>query len=169
MNPLDLSHAGGLTVALLPELVLSAWALVLTLYAGVRNRGAEDQRRAGWMTLAALVSTLGVVLWMWTADVRAAGLPLMMGLDGFRWITDSVFLLGAILTVLIALAYVERERLWAPEYYVLLLLATVGMMFMGGGIDLIVIFLGLELMSVAVYVLAGINRRSTFAAEAALK
>ena len=50
-----------------------------------------------------------------------------------------------------------------------LVLATLGMMFMGGGADLVVIFLGLELMSVSVYVLAGIDRRSVFAAEASLK
>src|SRR6185295_2646854 len=86
--------------------------------------------------------------WMWSADVRAEGLSIMIALDQYRWITAVVFLLGGIFAVLISLSYVNRERLWAPEYYVLLLLATVGMMFMGGGLDLIVIFLGLELMSV---------------------
>jgi NADH-quinone oxidoreductase subunit N len=121
------------------------------------------------IALVGLMSTLAVVIVMWIADVRAVGQPLMMALDGFRWATSSVFLLGAIMTVSLSFSYVERERLWAPEYYVLLLLATVGMMFMGSGLDLIVIFLGLELMSLAVYVLAGINRRSPFGAEAALK
>ncbi|MBI4503010.1 MAG: NADH-quinone oxidoreductase subunit N [Gemmatimonadetes bacterium] len=169
MGHLDLSTASGMTLALLPEVMLSAWAFALTLYAGVRHRDAVDQRRAGLIALAGLVATLIVVIWMWAADVRSVGLPFMMALDAFRWATSVVFLLGAILTVLLSFSYVDRERLWAPEYYVLLLLATVGMMFMGSGLDLIVIFLGLELMSVAVYVLAGINRRSPFAAEAALK
>ena len=63
----------------------------------------------------------------------------------------------------------ERERLLAPEYYPLILLATAGMMFLAGAEDLIVLFLGLEVMSVAVYVLAGFNRRNPFSAEAALK
>ena len=166
---LDLSTSGGMTAALAPELILSAWAMLLTLYAGFRHRGAGDQRVAGWIALAGLVSTLVVVLVMWWGDVRSQGMPFMVALDGFRWGSATVFLLGGILTVVLSLSYVDRERLWAPEYYVLLLLATVGMMFMGGGLDLIVIFLGLELMSVAVYVLAGINRRSVFAAEAALK
>ena len=58
----------------------------------------------------------------------------------------------------------------APEYYVLLAASRrSGMMFMAGGDDLIVIFLGLELMSISVYVLAGIDRRSARGAEAALK
>jgi NADH:ubiquinone oxidoreductase subunit 2 (chain N) len=56
-----------------------------------------------------------------------------------------------------------------PEYYALVLMATAGMMFLAGAEDLIVVFLGLEVMSVAVYVLAGFARRSIFSAEAALK
>ena len=71
--------------------------------------------------------------------------------------------------ILLSLGYLERERLLAPEYYPLVLLATAGMMFMAGAEDLIVLFLGLEVMSVAVYVLAGFNRGSAFSAEAALK
>ena len=93
----------------------------------------------------------------------------MIALDPFRYATDTIFLVGAILAVMLSLSYLGREGIVLPEYYLLILLGTVGMMFMGGGQDLIVIFLGLELMSVSVYVLSGINRRSVFAAEAALK
>src|SRR4029077_10575880 len=87
----------------------------------------------------------------------------------FRFVTDGLFLLAAGLTVLVSFDYLERERLLVPEYYVLLLFATLGMMLMAGGEDLMLVFLGLELMSVSVYVLAGINRKSGAAAEAALK
>src|SRR6185503_15621489 len=73
------------------------------------------------------------------------------------------------LTVLISFFYLERERLLAPEYFVLLLFATLGAMVMAAGADLMVVFLGLELMSVAVYVLAGLDRRRARSAEAALK
>src|SRR5207244_13112779 len=65
--------------------------------------------------------------------------------------------------------YQGRDGLRVPGYYVLLWVATLCMMLMAGGEDLMVIFLGLELMSVAVYVLAGIDRKSGAAAEAALK
>src|ERR671913_1019836 len=70
---------------------------------------------------------------------------------------------------MLSLGYMERERLLAPEYYPLILMATVGMMFLSGAEDLIVLFLGLEVMSVAVYVLAGYNRSKASSAEAALK
>ncbi len=170
MTPvIDLTAPGGIALALLPELILTGWSLVVLLAVSWRHETEEDQRFVGRLTLLALVTTLIVVLWFWISGVRAEGLPSMIALDGFRYATSTIFLIGAIAAVLLSLGYLGREQLVVPEYYVLVLLATVGMMFMGGGADLIVIFLGLELMSVSVYVLSGINRRSVFAAEAALK
>src|SRR2546428_4294077 len=93
----------------------------------------------------------------------------MIAADDFRWVADWIFLGAAALTVLISFAYLEREQLLAPEYYVLLVFGALGMMIMAAGADLMVIFLGLELMSVAVYVLAGFGRRRARSAEAALK
>jgi NADH-quinone oxidoreductase subunit N len=166
---LDLSQYRDLVLALLPELVLTAWGLVLLLVVAARHRTAADLRLAGWITLTALLSTAGVVAWLWGTDTHAAGIATMIAVDAFRFATDLIFLGTAALTVLLSFAYLEREQLLAPEYYVLLLFATLGMMLLGGGEDLMVIFLGLELMSVCVYVLAGINRRSPSGAEAALK
>jgi len=166
---LDLSLSRDLVLALLPELVLTGWGLLLLLVVAARHRTAADLRLAGWITLAALISTAGVVGWLWGSGAHAAGIATMIAVDDFRFVTDWIFLGTAALTVLLSVAYLEREQLLAPEYYVLLLFATVGMMLLGGGEDLMVIFLGLELMSVCVYVLAGINRRSPGGAEAALK
>jgi NADH-quinone oxidoreductase subunit N len=166
---IDLSNPGGLFVALLPELVLTGWALVILLAAAWRHRDEADQQLAGQLALLGLVSTLLVVFWLWARGVHSESIPTMIALDGFRYASASIFLLGAILTVMLSLGYLGRERIWVPEYYVLVLLATVGMLVMGGGTDLIVIFVGLELMSISIYVLAGINRRSVFAAEAAIK
>ena len=166
---IDLSAAGGLVVALLPELVLAIWTLGLTLVVAWQHRTEEDQLLVGRLALAGLVLTLAVVVVYWARGPEPAGLELTVALDGFRYATSSVFLIGAILAVMLSLGYLGRERVLIPEYYLLILLATLGMMFMGGGADLVVIFLGLELMSVSVYVLAGIDRRSVFAAEASLK
>ncbi len=165
----DLASAGGMTLALLPELILSAWALVLTAVAGWRNQGPDNQRRMGQLALVALASALLALLWLWVQEARPSGLAIMIALDAFRFAASLVVLLGAILTVLLSLGYLGRERIWAPEYYVLLILATVGGLFMVSGADLVVIFLGLELLSVSIYVLAGFDRRSPAAAEAALK
>jgi len=156
-------------LALLPELVLTAWSLVLLLFVAWRHQTVRDLRIAGWLTLAALASTAAATWWLWWNRAGVQGLVAMVAADDFRWVADWIFLAAAALTVLISFAYLERERLLAPEYYVLLVFGTLGMMVMAAGADLMVIFLGLELMSVAVYVLAGFDRRRARSAEAALK
>ncbi|MGH7645933.1 MAG: NADH-quinone oxidoreductase subunit N [Gemmatimonadales bacterium] len=166
---LDLSLPHDLLLALLPEIVLTGWAIVLLVVVAWRHRTAADLRLAGWIALAALASTAVAVWWLWWHRAAHAGVGTMVALDDFRYLTDWLFLGTAALTVCISAGYLEREGMLAPEYYVLLLFATLGMMLMAGAEDLMVIFLGLELMSVAVYVLAGSNRRSPRAAEAALK
>ena len=166
---IDLARPGGVALALLPELVLTGWSLFLTLVVAWRHRTERDQALVGQLSVLGLVLTMAVVGLFWVQGVRVEGLESMMALDGFRYATSLIFLLGAVLAVLLSLGYLGRERIVVPEYYLLVLYATVGMMFMGGGADLVIVFLGLELMSVCVYVLAGIDRRSVFAAEAALK
>ena len=166
---IDVTTPGGLVLALLPELVLTCWMLVLLIAVAWRHRDEGDQQLAGQLALMGLVSTLLVVLWMWVKDAYPETLTGMIALDGFRYATSAIFLIGAILVVMLSLGYVGRERILIPEYYVLVMLAAIGMLFMASGADLIVIFLGLELMSLAIYVLAGIDRRSAFSAEAAVK
>ena len=158
-----------LLLSLLPELVLTGWALVLLLFVAWRHRTARDARIAGWLTLLALLSTAIATWWLWWNRAGVQGAVTMIAADDFRWVADWVFLGAAALTVLISFAYLEREQLLVPEYYVLLIFGTLGMMVMAAGADLMVIFLGLELMSVAVYVLAGLDRRRARSAEAALK
>ncbi len=166
---IDVTTPGGFVLALLPELVLTCWMLVLLVAVAWRHRDEGDQQMAGQLALMGLVSTLLVVLWMWVKGAYPETLTGMIALDGFRYATSAIFLIGAILVVMLSLGYLGRERILVPEYYVLVMLAAIGMLFMASGADLIVIFLGLELMSMAIYVLAGIDRRSAFSAEAAVK
>ena len=166
---LDLSNYRDLLKALSPESILTFWALLLLLLVAWRHRTVRDLRLAGGVTLVALATTAAAVWWLWWHMAQTDGISQMIAVDDFRFVTDWIFLGAAALTVLFSFQYLEREGLLAPEYYALLLFAVLGMMLMGGGEDLMVIFLGLELMSVSVYVLAGFNRKSPKAAEAALK
>src|ERR1041385_2339636 len=166
---LDPSVYGDLLLSLLRELVLTAWALVLLMFVAWRHKTVADLRTAGYLTLAAFASTAAAVWWLWLHRAAVAGIATMVAADDFRWVADWIFLGAATLTTLISVAYLEREQLLAPEYYVLLVFGTLGMMVMAAGADLMVIFLGLELMSIAVYVLAGFDRRRARSAEAALK
>ena len=169
MNRLDLSTPWGITLALLPECILIAWSLVVLLVVSWRHETAEDSRLAGWLSFAGVLLSGAGLAALWVNGAAPDGLAQMIALDPFRYAASAIALLAAGGTILLSLGYLEREQLLAPEYYALILFATAGMMFLGGAEDLIVLFLGLEVMSVAVYVLAGYNRANAFSAEAALK
>jgi NADH-quinone oxidoreductase subunit N len=80
-----------------------------------------------------------------------------------------IFCLGTLLTIFISATYIKREIEGIGEYYILIFIATFGMMVMATSGDLITIFLGLEVMSIPLYVLAGINRDRPRSREASLK
>ncbi|HEY3012434.1 MAG TPA: NADH-quinone oxidoreductase subunit N [Gemmatimonadales bacterium] len=169
MIQLDLSTPQGVTLGLLPEILLSGWSLVVLLVVSWRHGTAEDSRLAGWLSFAGIAVSAAGLAWLWGNDVTPLGLAQMVALDPFRYAASAIVLLSAGGSILLSLGYLERELLLAPEYYPLVLLATAGMLFLAGAEDLIVLFLGLEVMSVAVYVLAGYNRGNASSSEAALK
>jgi NADH-quinone oxidoreductase subunit N len=98
-----------------------------------------------------------------------SSLPGIIAVDNFRWTADAVFLIATIATIALSMDYNAREGMTSAESHVLLLFATAGMMTLAAARDLMIVFLGIEIMSVAVYVLAGLNRRSGKSAESALK
>jgi NADH-quinone oxidoreductase subunit N len=166
---LDLTTPLGTIIGLLPESALSIAILLVLLVVSWRHQGAADSRLVGWLSLASLVVTAGALGWLWLNAPEDPGIGLMFAADTFRFTTSALILLLSAGSVLCSLGYLERERLVAPEYYVLLLLAVLGMLFMVNAQDLIILFLGLETMSVSIYVLAAYSRGSTFSAEAGLK
>jgi NADH-quinone oxidoreductase subunit N len=95
--------------------------------------------------------------------------PGIVAVDGFRWGADLIFLIATFIAIAVSIDYNTREGIDAGESHVLVLFATSGMMILAASRDLMITFLGIELMSIAVYVLAGLNRRSARSAEAAIK
>ncbi|MFL5575411.1 MAG: NADH-quinone oxidoreductase subunit N [Gemmatimonadaceae bacterium] len=165
--PLDLSVPGQLTWALFPDVVLMGGAMLLLVWAAWRPEGAGHQRAIGKSSMLLVLVTIGLVAWFAVRGVTAG--PGVVAADLFRWLADLVFLGGALLTLALAVDYNVREGITAPESHVLVLLATAGMMLLAASRDLMVLFLGIELMSVSSYVLTGLNRRSPKSAEGALK
>src|SRR6478672_7064814 len=90
-------------------------------------------------------------------------------MDNFRWSADIIFLIATVGTIALSMDYNARQGITAGESHVLLLFATSGMMTLASARDLMIVFLGIEIMSIAVYVLAGLNRRSERSAEGAIK
>ena len=96
-------------------------------------------------------------------------MALLNAIDGFSVFFKVLFLISAALTALMSAHYLQFEGARPGEYYFLVLCATLGMMVMAGGIDLITIFIGLETMAVSFYVLAGFIRPSRRSNEATIK
>jgi NADH-quinone oxidoreductase subunit N len=115
-------------------------------------------------TLAAMVLSVG--------QLPTEALPLFnhgMLSDRFSSFFNLIFLGSAALTLLASFRYLDRENLQYPEYYILVLLSALGMMLMASATDLIVVFIALELMSLAVYVLVGFRRADRRSNEASMK
>ncbi len=165
---LDYSSPGHYLIALLPETVLTLGAFVVLL-TDVFIRGRDPGPSGAWTGRAAVASVLAAAvasLWVGLNVEASSGL---VAVDGFRMAASLVLLGGTLLALLFAFDYGRREGLHIGEFYALVLLATVGMLVLVGARDLILVFLGLELMSIAVYVLTGFNRNDPRSAEAGLK
>ena len=109
---------------------------------------------------------IAIIYYMAKADTVSTG---VIAMDNFRWSADLIFLVATIGTIALSMDYNARQGITAGESHVLLLLSTAGMMTLAAARDLMIVFLGIEIMSVAVYVLAGMNRRSERSAEGAIK
>ncbi len=163
----DLSVPSQLMGAFAPDMLLMGGAMVLLLWAAWRPESEAHQRSVGVASIILCVTVI-IAIAFYIARGNST-LPGIIAVDNFRWTADIVFLIATIGTIALSMDYNAKEGITAGESHVLLLLATSGMMTLAAARDLIIVFLGVEIMSVAVYVLAGLNRRSEKSAEGALK
>src|SRR5487761_2434317 len=167
MPPFDLSVPSQMMAALGPDLVLMGGAMLLLLWAAWRPASVAHQRSVGVASLALTVITGAYVVWSLYQQRTATAGPIAV--DNFRWMADLVILLGALFAIALTIDDNDRQGITVAESHVLILFATSGMMLLAAAQDLMIVFLGIELMSLSVYALAGIHRRSARGAEGALK
>src|SRR5438046_370794 len=151
---------------LLPAVQVLLTALVVV----VRDFFIEEREPKGFLAfirLAGIGLASAEVLALWGAQEGAFSDSII--LDNFALYFALIFLLAAALTILSSIHYVRLTAIHEGEFYALILFATVGMMLMAAANDLLVFFLGLETMSIAVYVLTGMWRASERSSEAAMK
>ncbi len=164
-------------VAILPELIVTFTAGVVVVVDAAIPRTAH---RAALPVLAAiglLLALVAPVLWPPFGAgvhvfVKQGTTPFFGGfvnVDAFTNFFRATFLVLALFATLVAPSYLERKRIPAGEYYATVLFSTLGAMTIALSTDLITLFVGLELMTIPIYVLAGIQRRDRMANEAALK
>jgi NADH-quinone oxidoreductase subunit N len=148
-----------------PELVVLVTALLVMLVDILIGR--EQKQRLAWLSLVGVLVAGGLSYYIW--DGSNAALQDMFVADGYALFLNLVILTAAALAILFSVDYARRTGLAQGEYYALLLLSTAGMMFLAAAINLMTIFLGLEILSLSLYVLVGLNRADRRSGEAALK
>ncbi|MGH7319630.1 MAG: NADH-quinone oxidoreductase subunit N [Candidatus Rokuibacteriota bacterium] len=150
---------------LVPLLIVTGAAFACLLLDLVPPR-----ERKGHLAAAGVVGLAGALLAsviLWAHPV--ARFQEMVALDPFALFFNAIFCVTTGLVLLLSVGYVRRRGIEVGEYYVLVLFAAVGMMLMASALDLLVIFLGLELMSLSLYVLAGFFRTRAAGNESAMK
>ena len=152
-------------VPAIPELLLAASALALLLFGAFRGDGST--RTVSWLAVLAMVAAAAFVMAGPSDGVQTfAG---MFIADGFGVFMKILILLGSALTIILSLGFIRDHGMERFEYPILILLATLGMMMMVAAADLISLYVGLELQSLALYVLAAFRRDSERSNEAGLK
>src|SRR6267154_596729 len=165
-----LSYLQGDGAVILPEIELLLFGLgILLIDFWITEK--EKYLNAGLALAGTLFS--GFTLWRLRGAIAArgefAGFHDSALVDPFFLFFAVLFLAATALVILLSVKYLEIEREQEGEYYALLLFACIGMMFMPSGIDLIVMFLGLETMALSFYFLTGFLRREKRSNEASLK
>jgi len=155
-------------VALLVGAGVLQLALTLWLHTRPRLLGAV-------LTVVALVATIGIAAWQYQAAANGGMvgteslLADMVAVDGVALFTRFVVAGAGILTVLLGFAYLQDRRIHRGEYYPLLLFTATGMTLLASAADLLMVFLAVEILSLALYVMTGLARRDMASQEGAFK
>jgi len=164
----DLADPQANLSVIMPEMIVAIAGIVVMVYDSLVPR---QRMTTLAISLAGLAISGFALASMWTSGdgSTAAAWGGMIAHDGLRYSFSFVFLFVTAMTILISTVWIEREDIPIGEYHALLMFATFGMMLMAAGNDLVVIFLGLETLSIATYVLAGLRKGDLRSNESAMK
>lgn len=158
-------------LALTPHLVMAGAAVVLLTIVSLAGRWLPSWFAAAW-TVAAGLAVLGTAIPVWLRvwhEGPSSTIAGSIGVDGFSVFVIILLACTVVLTALVADGFLHRESLDGPAFYVLLMLSAAGGITMASANNLIVLFLGLEILSLAVYVLVAMHLRRAESQEAGIK
>jgi NADH-quinone oxidoreductase subunit N len=157
-NMVDISTA-------LPEVTLSLVAMAILVLDLIAPKGSRDW--LGYLSILGVFITFATLLRQWgVMELAFSGQYLS---DPFAFFFKVVFLVSTALILLMSIGYLKSERIDKGEFYAMILFATLGMMLMVSAVDLLILYIGLEMMSISIYILAGFLKRERRSSEAALK
>lgn len=154
-------------LSILPILTLAGFGMIVLIV------DILSSRKLGEKNLLAYLSLMGIIVAAILAR-NSTGTTLFsfnesFVIDNYSLFFNFIFLLSTGLVILISHSYIKREEINHGEYYALILFSTIGMMLMASGADLLNIYIGLEVMSISIYILTGFKRSKLISNEASLK
>jgi NADH-quinone oxidoreductase subunit N len=151
---------------ILPEIVLSIFGMILMVLEPLLDE-EKGRKVLGWIALVGALAGLGATWFM----AQSPGLAFwnMVKVDGFSVFFHVLVIAIAAVVILSSYEYLAVQRIRAGEYYALILFGVVGMALMSSAIELVLIFIALEISSISSYVLAGFRRHEASSAESSLK
>jgi NADH-quinone oxidoreductase subunit N len=149
----------------LPEIVICLFAILILILDPFLSK--DRKIWSAHLSWIAIVIAFFANLRLW--DFQDTTFSQMFLVDNYSVFFKLIFLVGSFLIIFVSMNYLKREEILHGEYFSLILFSTLGMMLLASGFDLIIIFLGLEIMSVSLYVLAGFKRSDLKSNEASLK
>lgn len=153
-------------IRILPELILSAFGIVVMVLDPLVDE-EKSQKTLGWIAFVGAVAAL-IATWF-MAQSPGLAFSNTIQIDSFSVFFTFLVIAIAAVVILSSFEYMAVQRIRAGEYYALLLFGAVGMAVMSSAIELVMIFIGLEISSIATYILAGFRRNEASSSEASLK
>ncbi|HKD91114.1 MAG TPA: NADH-quinone oxidoreductase subunit N [Terriglobales bacterium] len=153
-------------IRILPELVFTAFGILIMLLEPTMGEYAS-RKALGIVAFLGCAAALAATFYQ--SGYQGEAFFHMVRVDAFSTFFHAVIATVAGLVVLASLEYLDVQQIHAGEYYALILFGSAGMGLMSSAIDLVLIFIALEISSISTYVLAGIRRRAAISAEAAIK
>src|SRR5229473_3062112 len=153
-------------IRILPEIVLSVFGMIVMLLEPLIDE-EKNQKVLGLIALGGTLAGLGATWFM----AQAPGLAFwnMVQVDGFSVFFHVLVIAISTVVILSSYEYMAVQRIRAGEYYALILFGAVGMALMSSAVELVLIFIALEISSIATYILAGFRRRAAISSEASVK
>jgi len=155
-------------IRILPEIVLSIFGMAIMLLDPVMDE-RRSQRTLGGIALIGAILGLAATLYQSQQQFWGLGFWEMVKVDAFSIFFHFVVAAVTILVILSSYEYMEVQQIRAGEYYGLVLFGAVGMMLMSSAVELVLIFIALEISSISTYILAGFRRRAAISSEASVK
>ncbi|MCU1309213.1 MAG: NADH-ubiquinone oxidoreductase chain [Candidatus Angelobacter sp.] len=155
-------------ITILPEIILTVVGMLIMVLDPLLPP-SDSRKPIGWMAFAGTLAALAATFYQALHATGGSGFFGMVRMDAFSVFFHVVVILISALAVLSSLDYLEAQNIRSGEYYGLILFGTVGMGLLSSAMELVMLFIALEISSISTYILAGYRRRVAASAESSIK